>query len=71
MSLIHYLGLLLLSLSWLWVLPIYGQPRGFPFLMIITALVLLSFSPRSMRFLSGSDRGPGPAENTGFNSRFR
>jgi hypothetical protein len=57
MSLIHYLGLLLLSLSWLWALPIYGQPHGFPFLMVIAALVLLSFSPRSLRFLPGSTGG--------------
>jgi hypothetical protein len=52
LSFLQYLGLLFLSLSWFWSLPIYKSTGIFWLPLVIAGIVLLSFPPRSMRLVT-------------------
>ena len=57
MSFLHYLGLLLVSISWLWRIHILRPPGDLWLTLVLAGLVLLAFPPASMRLIGDAARG--------------
>ncbi len=57
MSFLGILGLLFLSLSWLWRIHLFTRPGGFWLPLTIVGLLLLSLSLRSVRLFESGDEG--------------
>lgn len=64
MSFLHYLGLLLLSCAWLWLLPLYQKPGPFWLPLVMTGLFLLSFPPDRSAPVQSGPGGSGAGAGT-------
>ena len=65
MSFLHYLGLLLISVSWLWRIHLLRPPGDLWLPLVIGGLALLVFPPKSVRLINDALHGNGDTAGGG------